>query len=406
MIHACISFFLIVFIFVITPVRADITPYPNIKSAVDSGTLPDAEIALLQWVNEHAQDQAARFDLARVLAWQGKGADALKQYEILLQLSPKNADYLFGKAQTLIWMQRPHEALTLLASARNIAPDYVDVWKLEIATLRNLPGNSYAQQARDLTEKAQQLFPSENWQYQGNTTPTKKIESTATTTNIGGIYEYLSDNRKYWMTTYLGASHRLNKSLSLHARIEYVSRYSLTDSALAAGASINITSKWKFNSELIVSPSPDFLPKYSLSAVAGRVLVASLNSQFGFKYTKYHETNVKTGILTLEKYWRNTRWAYTFNPADVQDAGSASTHHFQANLYFKQNANLSFGYSFGDELEYISINSHIVYEIKTISLSGQYEIRHNWVSVLSLSHHWQGEQYTRSGIHLGIRYQY
>ena len=84
MIHACLSFFIIVLIVINTPVRADTIPYPNISSAVESGRLPEAEIALLQWINEHAQDQSARFDLARVLAWQGKGTDALKQYDILL----------------------------------------------------------------------------------------------------------------------------------------------------------------------------------------------------------------------------------------------------------------------------------------------------------------------------------
>ena len=141
----------------------------------------------------------------------------------------------------LIWIQRPQDALKLLASARNIAPDYVSVWKLEITTLRRLPGNSYAQQARDLTAQAQKLFPTENWQYQESTPPTKKLEIKTTTINFGTLLEDLSDGRDNWWTVYFSAHHRLNKSLSLYARIENVSRYGLDDQVLIIGISLNIT---------------------------------------------------------------------------------------------------------------------------------------------------------------------
>lgn len=65
---------------------------------VENAPLADAEEMLQQWLTGHAEDQEARFLLARVLFWQGKHAEARFQYELLLKQEPANADYLAGKA--------------------------------------------------------------------------------------------------------------------------------------------------------------------------------------------------------------------------------------------------------------------------------------------------------------------
>ncbi len=65
---------------------------------VENAHLSDAEEMLQQWLSGHPEDQEARFLLARVLAWQGKHAEALEQYERLLEKEPDNGDYLTGRA--------------------------------------------------------------------------------------------------------------------------------------------------------------------------------------------------------------------------------------------------------------------------------------------------------------------
>lgn len=65
---------------------------------VENARLSDAEEMLQQWLASHPEDQEARFLLARVLVWQKKHAEALQQYERLLEKEPDNGDYLAGRA--------------------------------------------------------------------------------------------------------------------------------------------------------------------------------------------------------------------------------------------------------------------------------------------------------------------
>ena len=65
---------------------------------VKNARLSDAEEMLKQWLDNHPEDQEARFLLARVLAWQEKHAEALEQYERLLLKEPANGDFLMGRS--------------------------------------------------------------------------------------------------------------------------------------------------------------------------------------------------------------------------------------------------------------------------------------------------------------------
>lgn len=76
---------------------------------VENARLSDAEEMLQQWLVSHPEDQEARFLLARVLAWQEKNAEALEQYQRLLEKEPKNSDYFKGRAMLPV-TARPESA--------------------------------------------------------------------------------------------------------------------------------------------------------------------------------------------------------------------------------------------------------------------------------------------------------
>lgn len=76
---------------------------------VENARLSDAEEMLQQWLVSHPEDQEARFLLARILAWQEKNAEALEQYQRLLEKEPKNSDYLKGRAMLPV-TARPESA--------------------------------------------------------------------------------------------------------------------------------------------------------------------------------------------------------------------------------------------------------------------------------------------------------
>lgn len=83
----------------VIPVAWSASPaFDQSKVMVENAPLSDAEEMLQQWLGSHPEDQEARFLLARVLAWQGKHREALREYERLLATEPDNGEYLEGRA--------------------------------------------------------------------------------------------------------------------------------------------------------------------------------------------------------------------------------------------------------------------------------------------------------------------
>jgi len=121
--------------------------------------MSDAEEMLQQWLGEHAEDQEARFLLARILAWQDKRVEALAEYDRLLAEKPNNSDYLLGKSLVLVRGGQAQAALPLLRKARRLSPDYEDVWRLQVQALRAVGGESGKRQARIVESGAGRRFP-------------------------------------------------------------------------------------------------------------------------------------------------------------------------------------------------------------------------------------------------------
>jgi len=86
---------------VATAVWAESAVFDQRKVMVENSRLEDAEEMLQQWLGGHAEDVEARFLLARVLAWQGKRAEAATEYARLLAREPENGDFLEGRARLL-----------------------------------------------------------------------------------------------------------------------------------------------------------------------------------------------------------------------------------------------------------------------------------------------------------------
>ncbi len=125
---------------------------------VENARMSDAEEMLRQWLGEHAEDQEARFLLARVLAWQDKHVDALGEYDRLLDEQPKHGDYLLGKALVLLWAGQARSALPLLRKARRLSPYDEEVWRLQIEALRAAGGRKRQHQARLIRDEVQRRF--------------------------------------------------------------------------------------------------------------------------------------------------------------------------------------------------------------------------------------------------------
>ena len=111
---------------------------PLIAAAAALFAAPPAfacEAALEAAVAAKPDDTDSRDALARSCARDGQPEAALLQYDVLLAHDAGNVDWLLGKSQALIALQRPREALPLLERGREAAPAYEDVWRLNAVAL-------------------------------------------------------------------------------------------------------------------------------------------------------------------------------------------------------------------------------------------------------------------------------
>jgi cytochrome c-type biogenesis protein CcmH/NrfG len=140
------------------PARGEDSLFDPGKFMAENARMSDAEEMLRQWLGDHAEDQEARFLLARVLAWQDKRVEALGEYGRLLDDAPDNSDYLLGKALVLVRGGQARSALPLLRKARRLSPYNEQIWRLQIEALRVAGGKKRQQQARLILDEIQRRF--------------------------------------------------------------------------------------------------------------------------------------------------------------------------------------------------------------------------------------------------------
>lgn len=112
---------------------------------------------------QHEDDVEARYLLARTYAWDNQYAQAETIYDQLLQLESDNTQYIFGKAQALVWQNKNTMAVPLLETVIQHVPEQVDAWRLLILTLQQTNKAEDKQQALRLGQEARKRFPKINW---------------------------------------------------------------------------------------------------------------------------------------------------------------------------------------------------------------------------------------------------
>ena len=111
----------------------------------------------------HPRDVEARLLLARTYAWDNQYAKAEQVYDQLLKLENDNSEYLFGKAQALLWQNKHQAAIPLLESVIRLIPEQAEAWQLLILALQQSNKQEDHQRALHLIEQARARFPKMNW---------------------------------------------------------------------------------------------------------------------------------------------------------------------------------------------------------------------------------------------------
>jgi len=124
----------------------------------------------------------------------------------------------------------------------------------------------------------------------------------------------------------------------------------------------------------------------------------------GVRRTEYSNTTATRGNLTLERYFRNFRLAYTFSNGQSPEVGASSGHGGQFGYYYGERNFINFNLSGGEELESIGPGRVLRTDVFTVGLNGRHWFRPEWALTYGFGWTRQGDLYTRRGLLIGLRH--
>jgi YaiO family outer membrane protein len=333
-----------------------------------------------------------RFARARSLARDGKYSDAIGEYRRLSQDHPQNVDYLFGEAQALHWSGQHDCALRLVSRARELAPDYEDVWKLEYRLLRQAgrPGDRF----EAFHAAASARFPGAPW-LQAGRMPGKARWRWETGINR----ETLDNGAADWQNIYAHLDRRSPGDLLLSLTLTEHRRFSRADEQIAIGAGFKPTASWTVTAGLTLSPDAAFLPESVIDAGASRQLGDGWVAGLGLRHRSYAQNEVRTLGVSVERYFGNFRAAWHVDDTHLASSSSI-THRGVLDYYAPSGSRYGLTLATGDEVEIAAPGQLLEMQITAVSLSGRHPLKDRLSILWRVGTHRQDSFYRRN--HAGL----
>ncbi|HEX7720100.1 MAG TPA: YaiO family outer membrane beta-barrel protein [Woeseiaceae bacterium] len=341
-------------------------------------------------------DSAERFQRARTLAQQGDFEGAVVQYGILTEQHPDHVDYLFGEAQARFWSGDSRCALQSTTRARQLAPDYEEVWRLEYQILQSNFESASSERLDVFRTTANARFPSADWLRQD-----LKDEAPRYRWEFGFNRESLDNGAADWQNVYVHMDRRTaNDSVVSVALTEY-RRFSRTDIETSIGGGLTVAGTWLLDAAVRVSPSAEFLPETVVDAGVSRLLGNGWIAGFDLRHRRFPDDTVNTFGLNFEHYFGSFRAAYHID--NTRLASSASfTHRGVLNYYTESGTQYGLTIAAGDEVEIVAPGQLLEMDISAVALSGRHPLSERFSILWRVGTHRQGSIYRRNNVGLSI----
>jgi YaiO family outer membrane protein len=377
------------------------------RAAADAGDHASAVTMLEQHLVAAPDDIEARFLLARTLSWQDRWPESIQQYDILLVQHPDNVDYLYGKAQVLVWSGHPEDALPLLERARALAPEYESIWQLQSQALLAAAGEHHRERAAALSEEARRRFPDSVWPlWEDEESPVEPGPERTTEIEAGLSYESLDSGQSDWRSLYVEASRRLDQRRSVYGMARSTDRFDETDVEVIAGGYFPITDDWTAALEGSAAPGADVLPRWSLAGRLQRTLRSGFGLQVGLRHARYQDDYTNLASVTGDRYWGDYYAGYTLYASRLQGAGTNLSHQVRVDRYYGDRNRVGVLVSIGDETESVGGGRFVTDTTATFVVNGRHWFMPLWALSWELIWHDQGDAYTRGGARVGLRRQF
>ena len=376
------------------------------RTAVDAKNYVAAQELLQAALKKAPDNQAARFLLARVLAWSSAFGKAIEQYQTLLGMSPGNADYLLGLGQTRVWNGQPEQALAPLRKARTLAPDYLDVWRVELTALRAIDTEDSKAQATLLRQAAATRFT----EAQLATLPQEAAVATPaqswTEFGAGGGAERLSNGRDPWYSAQIDVSHRFESGHSLYGFAQVEERFRQQDETLGADVYVPIGEDWLVQLEGAVGNNNQVLPKWALFGRVDFEVTKGFLIGAAYKRSQYLVPTVDIATFAVQKYWSNFRAGLAINASSVERAHPVYSRTAELDYYYGERSFIGISGSTGSEAEFINASRIVNRHTRSVVVRGRHWVWKDAALEYALNRSDVGDIFRRYGIRLGIRWRY
>jgi len=373
---------------------------------LENKNFAQAEIILASHLEHAPKDMEARFLLARVFSWQNKWTQALEQFDNLLKKKPDSADLLLARANTLEWMGHRKQALYDLAKARELSPEYSEIWRTEIIILQRDNTATSRSKALTLISEAKQNFPEKDWD--GLQVIEKKVLTERDSYAAEFIYGYdkLTNNRSPWSTRSVKLSKLTADKHYSHVQLDSVERFDLSDWQLGGSYALPISQSWNFYTAATYSPTHNVLANRMLDTNISKSFKNGTALQAGLSHARYSDTSSQQIRLGGEHYWSDFRVAYTYRMINVLNAGTGANHNIQFNHYYSAVNMVGISAATGKDVEFNGTANPPISDVRTYSLYGYHMFLPRWSLNYSLFYHHQGDFYNRNGFVLGIKFDF
>jgi YaiO family outer membrane protein len=352
---------------------------------------------------EQAADFNARetFQRARTLAGNGKYDAAIREYRQLALQHPDDVDYMFGEAQVRFWSGQNECALNLASRARQLAPGYEDVWKLEYRVLQAMrePGSEAqidASRLESFKRAASARFPGAAWLRQE-----AAGDAAVLRWETGINRESLDNGAADWQNIYAYIDRRSADGNVWALTLTEHRRFSLVDNEVAFGGGVRFARSWLVDGTLRLSPDADFLAEVMVDAGARKQLGNGWLAGVELRYRQYPDDTVNTWGLNVERYFGSFRAAYHIGNTRLSTS-SSFMHRGVLNYYAQSGSQYGLTVAAGDEVEIIAPGQLLEMDISAVSLGGRHPFGERLSILWRVGTHRQGSIYRRNSVGLSI----
>jgi YaiO family outer membrane protein len=355
-------------------------------------------------VAANPDDTDARYVLARACAQAGRHDEALAHYDILLARDANNSDWLLGKAQSLVALQRPAEALPLLERGRRVAPSYEDIWRTNATALEML--KDYGRGDALLAE-AERVFPQSTWPAAKRAALVEdRLLRRGTRISLAASYEDLSAGRDPWRAATLGVDKPLDDRRRIIGGLRAEERFQASDAQLSFGFVDRGSDDWSYSVSGDFAPDAKVLPEWSLIAEVGRMLPGDRSLGFRARHSSYATTDVDSLAATIEQYAEQFRIAYTLTGAQPSGLGTSFGHSLRVAHDYGDASHVTLAFGFGEEAETVAPSVVLVTQNRSIGVNGVHWRNAGWGFSWEAGWYEQGNLYDRVRISFGLEQRF